>query len=145
MGVLIIFNLIVLIAGRFFLCHNISIKHEIKIYLFNLFTAVSGNSPNKIFGGDRVEIYYYPFQVSVQIRNDHICGGAIISIHHVISAASCALHSANVFYGNIKIISGTNDLEGRSVYSKIHSVAFVIFHPQYNQRNNWINDIGKIN
>ncbi|XP_044014122.1 prostasin-like [Aphidius gifuensis] len=120
---------------------RVLIIFNLSILLTVLITVVNGNSPNKIFGGNFVDINQYAFQVSVQIRNYHICGGAIISIYHIMTAASCALHSKNVFYGNIKIISGTTDLEALTSYSKIHQVAYIIFHSQYDPRNNWVNDI----
>ncbi|XP_044009967.1 trypsin beta-like [Aphidius gifuensis] len=103
----------------------------------------NGNPPDKIYGGDLVEISKYPHQVSVQFRNEHFCGGVIISNYHILTAASCILDGNNVFYANIQVLSGSDKLIP-STYNrnwKIHQVSFVIFHKNYNPRAHWINDI----
>lgn len=43
----------------------------------------------KIVGGKDAEIKDFPYQVSVQSFNSHICGGSIISRRHVLTAAHC--------------------------------------------------------
>ncbi|XP_044009964.1 hypodermin-B-like [Aphidius gifuensis] len=96
---------------------------------------VNGNLPKKIYGGNTVSIIDNPWQVSIQIRNQHICGGAIISMNFVLTAASCVTSQPNIVYGNIEVLSGTNDLTKNSedLYWKIHE--------NYNPHINWINDI----
>ncbi|KAF7992246.1 hypothetical protein HCN44_001571 [Aphidius gifuensis] len=106
--------------------------------------GVTGNLAKKVYGGYDVEIDKHPQIVSIQFRNQHICGGAIISNRHVLTSASCVLADLHVVYGNIKILSGTNDLmyDYESIFAKFYEVAYVIFHHDYNPRNAWRNDIG---
>ncbi|XP_044018553.1 ovochymase-2-like [Aphidius gifuensis] len=106
-------------------------------------TVVYGNFARKIYGGKDVHIDKFPFQVSVQIRNYHICGGAIISNNHVLTAANCVLAERDVVYGNIQVLSGTRDImyEPSTHDKKIIQVSHVIFHMMYDPLNNWINDI----
>ncbi|XP_044001635.1 chymotrypsin-2-like [Aphidius gifuensis] len=108
-----------------------------------LIIVTNGKSANKIYGGKTVKIEDYPYQVSVQIRDVHLCGGAIISTDHILTSASCILAERNVVYGNIQVLSGTNDLmrEETSSLSEIHEVAYVIFHEKYNPHQSWVNDI----
>lgn len=43
----------------------------------------------RILGGIDADIRDYPYQVSVQFYNTHICGGSIISPGHVLTSAHC--------------------------------------------------------
>lgn len=93
-----------------------------------------------------VPISRRPWQVSIQLRDYHICNGAIISEDRILTAASCVTYKPNILYGNIKILSGTNDLLSSSIESphrKIYKVAYTIVHEEYDPHSFWINDIGK--
>ncbi|XP_044001636.1 trypsin-4-like [Aphidius gifuensis] len=104
---------------------------------------VDGNSAKKIYGGQTVGIHKHPYQVSIQYKNHHICGGVIISYEHILTAESCISAKKNVFYGNLQVLVGSNDLLiGESPYHfEIHQVANIICHEEYNPLKNWINDI----
>lgn len=106
-----------------------------------------GNLPKKIEGGITVEIFEHPHLVSLQIHDYHLCGGVIISEEHILSTASCVSADVGVFYGNILIMSATNNLDKKDPnnYWELHKVAFTIIHEEYNPHFNWIHDIGKIN
>lgn len=43
----------------------------------------------RIVGGHKVEIQNYPHQVSLRLYGSHYCGGSIITIRHVLTAAHC--------------------------------------------------------
>lgn len=51
----------------------------------------SENNINRIVGGYPTEKDQLPYQVSLRIQNHHICGGAIISNQHVLTAAHCVM------------------------------------------------------
>lgn len=119
-----------------------SLKND---YFYFLKTVI-GNTPKKIFRGEKVEIFDYPYMVSVQCANFHMCGGTIISSSHILTTASCLLLERNVVLANIEILTGTNDLQRHDIISswKVYKVAFVIFHKRY-EPSNWLNDIGILN
>ncbi|KAF7994065.1 hypothetical protein HCN44_011334 [Aphidius gifuensis] len=106
-------------------------------------SCVHGNLPKKIHGGITVEIIEHPHQVSIQIQNYHLCGGVIISEEHILTTASCVSADVGVFYGNIIIMSATNNLDKKDPnnYWELHTVAFIITHEEYNPHFNWIHDI----
>lgn len=91
-----------------------------------------------------MEIWNYPYPVSIQYQSIHICGGVIISKYFVLSAANCPVSDRNVFYANLEILSGTEDLNDKYPYgiSNINQVSHILFHEDYDPRNYWINDIG---
>lgn len=43
----------------------------------------------RIVGGDVVDIVDYPYQISLQSGNSHICGGSIIGANYILTAAHC--------------------------------------------------------
>lgn len=47
------------------------------------------DEPERIVGGDIATIGQFPYQVSLQSYNEHICGGSIISSTHILTAAHC--------------------------------------------------------
>ncbi|XP_044001142.1 serine protease 44-like [Aphidius gifuensis] len=98
----------------------------------------NGNLPKKIYNGDIIPIHRRAYQVSIQLQKYHICGGAIISDNQILTSSSCVLADRSVAYGNLKILSGTNDL---MTGGKIHQVAYTIFHEDYNPHDFWTNDI----
>lgn len=45
----------------------------------------------RIVGGQQVAITSYPWQLSLQVRNSHICGASIISANWAVTAAHCVV------------------------------------------------------
>lgn len=56
-----------------------------------LLTAIS----SKIIGGVDADIKDIPYQVSMQYRGAHVCGGSIISLDRVLTAAHCTAPCVN--------------------------------------------------
>uniref|UniRef100_A0A8B9N9H5 Peptidase S1 domain-containing protein n=1 Tax=Accipiter nisus TaxID=211598 RepID=A0A8B9N9H5_9AVES len=44
---------------------------------------------SRIIGGEVAVPYSWPWQVSVQISDEHICGGAVLAKEWVVTAAHC--------------------------------------------------------
>ena len=44
---------------------------------------------SRITGGIEAGVGEFPWQVSVQARNEHVCGGAILNEWWIITAAHC--------------------------------------------------------
>ncbi|XP_060655576.1 trypsin beta [Drosophila nasuta] len=57
-----------------------------------LFATVSWATPHydgRIVGGQVTEIRNFPYQASIQLHGQHICGGAIIGDYFILTAAHC--------------------------------------------------------
>ncbi|KAG5885758.1 hypothetical protein JTB14_031195 [Gonioctena quinquepunctata] len=88
----------------------------------------------RIVGGLNTDIALHPWQVSVQHRNSHFCGGFLISNTWVVTAAHCITLG---FSTNLNIRAGSTRWNngGQTV-----AVSTVIVHPNYSD-NNINNDI----
>ncbi|KAF5287000.1 hypothetical protein FQA39_LY16114 [Lamprigera yunnana] len=66
----------------------------------------------KIVGGEPVEIEDYPYQISFQSNDYHICGGSIISSYVILTAAHCtdgqSLNGLTIAYGSKHRYQGTS-------------------------------------
>lgn len=71
--------------------------------------GMSSNQPRFIFsriiGGEEAVPYSWPWQASVQIADEHICGGAVLAQEWVVTAAHCLhsrwVHGDEPFPGNV--------------------------------------------
>ncbi|GAB1294741.1 Serine protease 46 [Apodemus speciosus] len=77
------------------------------------------------------ESHHWPWEVSLQIENEHVCGGALISRSWVVSAAHCI--QSNKEY-SVMLGSSTLHPNGSSWALKI-PVGDIIMHPKYWGRN----------
>jgi trypsin len=89
----------------------------------------------KIIGGEQAGIDTWGWAVSIRVRNNHVCGGSLISSTLVLTAAHC-LSSINTI-SSLSINAGSED-----VYSLKHrrSISEMYIHRNYNG-NTYINDI----
>uniref|UniRef100_A0A3B4GMK4 Peptidase S1 domain-containing protein n=1 Tax=Pundamilia nyererei TaxID=303518 RepID=A0A3B4GMK4_9CICH len=56
----------------------------VHVYLIIFLSATS-----RIIGGTIAKIGHWPWQLSLQFRGSHVCGGVLISPDFVLSAAHC--------------------------------------------------------
>ncbi|XP_044016026.1 transmembrane protease serine 2-like [Aphidius gifuensis] len=74
--------------------------------------------------------------------NEHVCCGSIISPTHIVTTASCVTSAdKSIIYGNLQVLSGSNNQNYQQGHGNINDVATVIIHPDYLPRQFWANDI----
>ncbi|XP_011501548.1 PREDICTED: trypsin-7-like [Ceratosolen solmsi marchali] len=84
----------------------------------------------RIVGGYETSIEKHPYQVSLQYRNDHICGGSIISSDWIVTAGHCVATYMNLRYLSVK--AGTTSLKDPGQVAKVQ---IIIAHENYTRRS----------
>ncbi|NXL83661.1 OVCH2 protein, partial [Alectura lathami] len=97
--------------------------------------GVPSNQPRFIFsrivGGEEAVPYSWPWQVSIQISDEHICGGAVLAKEWVVTAAHC--FNSGELYGDLwMVVTGLHDLTEQE-YRQKRSVKQYIIHPSFNK------------
>ncbi|KAL0267589.1 UNVERIFIED_CONTAM: hypothetical protein PYX00_009821 [Menopon gallinae] len=87
---------------------------------------ISSND-GKIVGGSDTNISEVPYQVSLQYRNRHICGGSILDSRHVLTAAHC-VHGMNSQVMSVRAGSSLHSSGG-----EVHRVRRATVHPNYRE------------
>lgn len=66
----------------------------------------------RILKGSTARLGEFPYQVSLQVKGaKNICGGAILSDRHIVTAAHCfANETGYVYNAPIKVVAGVSDL-----------------------------------
>ncbi len=116
-------------------------KKNLLILLFFAFSLAFGQ--NRIIGGNDTTIDQNPWQVSMRAtnnhhivgaRNNHICGGSILTSEWILTAAHCVTNTINgnvIGVNEITISAGItqrNDL----TTGQYRNVAQIVRHPNYN-------------
>ena len=91
----------------------------------------------RIVGGIEARPNSFPWLVSIQLDNRHICGGTLIDDQHVLTAASCFKQS--LFPVKYAIVLGAHKLSDAA--NGTVDVERLVFHSDYNDVTNE-NDIG---
>lgn len=94
----------------------------------------SAAASSRIVGGSEAVNGAWPWQVSLQVRGQHICGGSIISSIFVLSAAHCfeSYNRPSLW----KVASGDVNLFRLWWNNQAKSVDKIISHKNYNTRTN---------
>ncbi|XP_023727061.1 trypsin-2 [Cryptotermes secundus] len=103
------------------------------LLLTSLFVCVLGAAPRlrrprldgRIIGGVDADIEDYPYQLSVEYSNSHICGAAIISANWVVTAAQCV---DGLSPSRVQFRAGSS-IRGKG--GSVHLATQLIAHPLY--------------
>ena len=79
-------------------------------------------------GGESAVIETYPYQVSLQLYDEHYCGGAIISEYWIITAGHCI--EPDTEKGQVRAGATFHDKDG-----SLHNIVKVILHDNYELRD----------
>lgn len=95
----------------------------------------------RLTNGDTAIITEFPFLVSIQQINVHICGGSLLSEKWIVSSTRCyisrSIAELSIEYGNTEITPGLN-------VSNKPRITQIIFHESYGEPTPLANDISLI-
>lgn len=95
----------------------------------------------KIVGGVEVPIENFPYQVSIRVFGQHICGGSLIDQHHVLTAGHCVKgHMKDLRFMSIAL--GHTTIKEQQI---LYAVDKAVVHPGFDEDVKYvINDIAVI-
>jgi secreted trypsin-like serine protease len=115
-------------------------KTKLLSFLFCIaLTTISAQQ--NIIGGNNTTIGENPWQVSlrstntyhiVEIRNQHLCGGSILSPTWILTAAHCVTNRTTGAVIGINEITVTGGITMRNDAGQLRLVAEIVRHPNYN-------------
>ncbi|XP_048412768.1 complement factor B-like isoform X1 [Stegostoma tigrinum] len=92
---------------------------------------------SRIFGGIKSKEYEWPWQVIINLKNNEICGGSIISKRWILSAAHCFNGSREM----TNILTIQTGSVNRKKMSREFQVVEVIIHENFSRPSEMNNDI----
>ncbi|CAF1173523.1 unnamed protein product [Rotaria sordida] len=92
----------------------------------------------KIIGGEEATMNSWGWAVSIRRRNNHICGGSLISSELILTAAHCLVSVKTL--SSLSVTAGSNYL---SIINQQRSVSEIFIHQNYDSMT-YINDIAII-
>ncbi|CAN7974831.1 unnamed protein product [Ixodes persulcatus] len=94
--------------------------------------ATSRGGNVQIVGGSDATPLEFPWQISLRISGQHICGGSIINKQHILTAAHCILedHTSASYY---TVVVGDQKLNTVDPNEKAFSIQSYTIHPKWNK------------
>ncbi|RLU27482.1 hypothetical protein DMN91_001286 [Ooceraea biroi] len=100
------------------------------------------DEPEAIVGGQRAAPGEFPWQCSLNVNGQHICGCSIIGPNKILTAAHCLDGIVRPPYSNLRVLTGNININQGSS----HGVRSARIHPNYipTASASWVNDIAVI-
>ncbi|KAK4884908.1 hypothetical protein RN001_001179 [Aquatica leii] len=114
--------------------------------LFCTLLIQNGQPEPRIVGGSEVlDRSLFPFQVSLRYNSKHFCGGVILNIDSVLTAAHCAyfLNEERINIAHLLVVVGDLQLSHATAHTRMYSVKSMRIHQNYSL-NTLRNDIALI-
>ncbi|XP_054828432.1 ovochymase-2 [Eublepharis macularius] len=97
--------------------------------------GIASNQPRFLFsritGGEEAVPYSWPWQASMQISGENICGGTVLTNMWVVSAAHCFIYRKQ--YRDLwRVVVGVHDIKAQESNSQKRVVKKYIIHPDFN-------------
>ncbi|CAK6964285.1 testisin-like [Scomber scombrus] len=89
----------------------------------------------RIVGGTLAAKNKWGWQASMHWKGKHVCGGAIISSHWVITAAHCFVENGMLEVANWLVVVDTVSIADNSLGKRYRALQ-VLYHPRFNRYNN---------
>ncbi|KAL1020732.1 hypothetical protein UPYG_G00003930 [Umbra pygmaea] len=86
---------------------------------------------SRVVGGRDAPVGAWPWQVSVQVRSSHFCGGTILDRQRVLTAAHCFYLVPHHRMSSLRVVAGLNTLSYPEEHSQSRYVQEVRVHEGY--------------
>ncbi|XP_026559466.1 ovochymase-1-like [Pseudonaja textilis] len=97
--------------------------------------GLASNQPrflfSRIVGGEEAVPYSWPWQASLQILDEYICGGAVLTRTWIVTAAHC-LKKEGKYQDLWRVVVATHDIKEQDQSSQKRLVKQYIAHPDFN-------------
>ncbi|XP_051778724.1 ovochymase-2 isoform X1 [Erpetoichthys calabaricus] len=106
-------------------------EHPFPVDLCGIPSAPVRLAYHRIAGGEEAIPTFWPWQVSLRVVHEHLCGGAIIGPKWIITAAHC-VYNRKDYVKLMAVVAGDHDILNEDASEQKRSVKKVIIHPRYN-------------
>ncbi|XP_046520402.1 putative serine protease 47 isoform X2 [Equus quagga] len=97
----------------------------------------------KIYGGQDVVAGQWPWQASLRYQGSHICGGALIDSHWLLSTAHCFVNKSRA-PEDYQVLLGSTQLYQQTQHTRKVSVSRIIVHPDFEKFHPFGSDIAML-